>query len=126
MRSRDWSLLPGGFGFPLGVVAGIGAAVVAVAVGATVHPVVSVVFLSVAVGVVSALTVASAALATAVVCWGLHDGFVLGRRGDLMFTAASAQAAEVLVSVAVLTLLVAAVVRKARLRRVLRDLTFFT
>lgn len=121
MRSRDWSLLPGGFGFPLGVVAGTGAATVAVAAGATVHPAVSVAFLAIAVAAVSTVTVPSAALSTAVVCWALHDGFVLGRRGDLVFTGASAQAAVVLVSVAVLTLLVAAAVRKARLRRVLRD-----
>ncbi|MFD2417215.1 hypothetical protein [Amycolatopsis pigmentata] len=119
MRSRDWPPLPGGCGFPLGFLAGTGAVTVAVAMGATVHPVLSVALLAVTVAVVSALTVPSAALATAVVCWGLHDGFVLGHRGVLVFTTASAQAAVVLVSIAVITSLVMAVVRKVDLRRAL-------
>lgn len=125
MRKRGWpsSPLPSGFGFPLGFVMGIVAVVVAITSGATGHPVLSVALLAVAVAGVSAMTTPPAAVATAVVCWFLHDGFVLGRRGELVFTTASAQAVVVLVCTPVIVVSIAAAVRMVRLRHVRASLS---
>jgi hypothetical protein len=125
VRKRYWPRppLPGGFGFPLGFVVGIVAVVIAVAAGAAGHPGLSVSLLASVVAGLSAVTTPSAGLATAAVCWFLHDGFVLGRRGELVFTPQSAQAAVVLVATAVITLLIAAAVRMGRARGVLAQLT---
>lgn len=103
MRKHNWPHppVPGAFGFPLGFVAAIGATLIAVAAGATGHPVRSVVVLAVAVAGVSAVTTLRAAVASAVIGWALHDGFVLGRQGDLVFTAGAGVAAAVLVATAV-------------------------
>ncbi|SDM33793.1 hypothetical protein [Allokutzneria albata] len=46
---------------------------------------------------VTLVSTTSAAMATVVVCWALHAGFVLGRWGELVFTARSANDALVLV-----------------------------
>jgi hypothetical protein len=121
-RYRPPPPVPGAFGFPLGFVAGIAATGIAVIAGATQHPVVSVVLLAVAVAGVSAVTTPAAATATGAVSWFLHDGFVLGRHGALAFTAVSARAALVLVSVAVVTALIAAAVRMVEFRRTLSSL----
>lgn len=107
--------VPGGFGFPLGFAAGIVATGLAVASGATGHPAWSVGLLALTVAVVSALTSTPAALGTALVCWCLHDGFVLGRRGDLVLTSASARAAAVLLLAALAAVAIATAVRLRRL-----------
>lgn len=124
MPRRYWPPppVPGAFGFPLGFVAGIAATGIAVLAGATQHPVVSVVLLAAAVAGVSAVSTPAAAIATATVSWFLYDGFVLGRHGTLAFTALSAWAALVLVSVAVVTALIAAAVRMLEFRRTLSSL----
>lgn len=121
MRKSRWPAppVPGGFGFALGFLAGIVATTVVVAAGATGHPGWSVAALAVAVAGVSGVTTPSAAIATAMVCWCLHDGFVLGRYGDLVFTAGSAGSAVVLLSAAVIALVAASAVRTARDRRVM-------
>jgi hypothetical protein len=75
--------IPGGFGFPLGAAFGIAATVLVVATGATSQPVLSVIAMVVVVNVIALISTGWAALGTAVVCWFLHDGFVLGRHGDL-------------------------------------------
>jgi hypothetical protein len=106
--------VPGGFGFPLGFVAGILVTLVAVAAGATGHPMWSLLGLTLAVAGISAVTTAAAALATACVYWCLQTGFVLASRGELVLTAASLQAAAVLLSTAAIVVVVAAVVRRAR------------
>lgn len=113
--------LPGAFGLPLGFVAGIVGTLIAVMAGATGHPVVSLALLACMVAAVSALTTPAAAFGTAVLCWLLHDGFVLGRQGDLAATPLSARAAVVLVSAAVVTSLIAVSVRKARFRRAVSE-----
>lgn len=104
--------VPGGFGLPLGFTAGIFVTTVAVAAGATSRPGWSVAALAVTVAGVSAVTTPAAALGTAAVCWCVHDGFVLGRRGDLVFTAASAEAAALLIATALAVVALAALVRR--------------
>ncbi|GLY67832.1 hypothetical protein [Amycolatopsis taiwanensis] len=119
MRKLDWPPPPvsGGFGFPLGFVVAIGVTIVAVAAGATAQPVRSVVLLALAVAVISAVTTLPAALATAAVSWGLHDSFVLGRTGGLVFNAGAAGAAVVLVGTAVTVVAIAGTVRMVLARR---------
>lgn len=106
-------LLPRGFGFPLGLVVGILVTAAAIAAGATSHPAESLIALTVAVAVVSAITTAGAALGTALVCWALDSGFVLGRQGDLVFTGAALQAAAVLVLTAVAVAVLFRLVRRS-------------
>jgi hypothetical protein len=108
----------GGFGFALGFLVGIIVTMVAVAAGATGHPIWSVAALAVAVAGVSAVTTPLAAIGSAVVCWALHDGFVLGRHGDLVATVGSLSSAIVLMLSATITVVVAAAVRVGRDRRV--------
>ncbi|MBM7860685.1 hypothetical protein [Lentzea nigeriaca] len=67
----------------MGVLLGIAATALAVATGATGHPVLSVIAMVAVVNVIALISTWRAALATAVVCWLLHDGFVLGRYGEL-------------------------------------------
>jgi hypothetical protein len=116
MRKSRWPAPPvsGGFGFPLGFAAGIVATTVAVAAGAAGHPGWSVAALAAAVAAVSAVTTLPAAVGTAAVCWFLHDGFVLGRHGDLVFTTASARAAVILVLAALVAVLLAGLARAMR------------
>jgi hypothetical protein len=54
-----------------------------VATGASSQPVLSVIAMVAVVNVIAVISTWRAALGTAVVCWFLHDGFVLGRHGDL-------------------------------------------
>jgi len=103
--------VPGRFGFALGFATGVPVTILAVAAGATSHPVWALITLTVAVAAVSAVTTLGAALGTAAVCWSLHSGFVLGRRGDLVFTAGSLRAAVVLVLTAGTFVVVASAVR---------------
>lgn len=85
--------MSGGFGFPFGC----GAAVVAVLLAALAGP--SPWYALVTLGLVVLLTAlwstAAAALGVAVVAWALDSGFVLGRAGELTFSAAAAVAALV-------------------------------
>jgi hypothetical protein len=67
----------------LGVVLGIAVTVLVVAVGATSRPVLSVIAVVAVVNLIAVISTWRATLGTAVVCWFLHDGFVLGRHGDL-------------------------------------------
>ncbi|WP_435158757.1 hypothetical protein [Amycolatopsis sacchari] len=87
--------LPGGSGFPVGFVLVVVVATASVAAGATRHPLESLVALAVAAGAVAE---PAPAFGTAVFGWCVHDGFVLGRRGELVFTPDSATAAVVLAS----------------------------
>ena len=91
----------GWVGYPLGFAAAVTATVVAVAAHATNRPLWSAVALTVTAAVVAAVTTLPAALATAGVCWMLHAGFVLGRRGELEFSADSAADAALLGTVTV-------------------------
>ncbi len=88
--------MPAGFAFPLGSALGVAAVTGAVALGATHQPVLSLVALVVVVDAVAMLSTTTATLATAVVCWALQAGFVLGRHGELAFTAQAAGDATVL------------------------------
>jgi hypothetical protein len=106
--------VPGGFGFPLGFTVAIAVTVVAVAAGATGHPDWSVAALAVAVAGVAAVTTLAASAGTAVLCWCLQDGFVLGRGGDLVFTAGSARAGVILALTAAAAVGLAALIRAMR------------
>lgn len=75
--------MSGGFGFSLGAALGVVATAAVVVAGATSQPVLSVIAMVAVVNVIALASTWRAALATAVVCWFLHDGFVLGRHGDL-------------------------------------------
>jgi hypothetical protein len=108
--------IPGGFGFPFGVAAGVGATALTVAVGATAHPVRSLVALVAVVDASAVLTTLGATAATAAFCWCLQAGFVLGRQGDLVFTAESGRDALVLALSAVAAAGFAAAIRAARRR----------
>jgi len=80
-------LLSGGFGFPVGAAIG---ALVTIALdvnGGTHHLVWALIAYAVAIVFVSGLTTSAAALGTAVVCWFLLAGFVVGREGDVPITA---------------------------------------
>ncbi|HVV14705.1 hypothetical protein [Amycolatopsis sp.] len=94
--------LPTGFGFPLGFAAAIAVTIGAVAAGATRQPGWSVAALVLVVAAAAVLSTPLAVLGTALVSWALHDGFVLGRGGDLVFTRDSALAAAVLAGTALL------------------------
>ena len=89
-----------GFGFPLGCVLGTATLTVAIALGATTHPLDAVVALAAVVGLVALLSTVGATFGTASVCWALLDGFVLGRHGTLVFTSAAARDALVLFAAA--------------------------
>jgi hypothetical protein len=106
--------MPGGFGLPLGFVLGIAATVLAVAAGATNHPVLSVIVLVAVVDSLAMVTTVAATMATAALCWCLHAGFVLGRHGELVFTAQSRHDALVLGLCALAGLLFASTLRAAR------------
>jgi hypothetical protein len=101
----------GRFGYPLGFAAGVLVTIVAVAAHGTAHPSVALAALTATAALVAAVTTLSAALASAAVSWGLHAGFVLGRRGELEFSQASTVAAGVLGGAAVVTFAVVLAVR---------------
>ncbi|WP_051385815.1 hypothetical protein [Actinokineospora inagensis] len=105
--------VPGEFGFPLGVVVAVAAAFGAVAVGATGQPVVSVVAMVAVVDLVAVVSTARATLGTAVVCWCLHSGFVLGRAGELVFTGRAGHDALVIGLCAAVGALFASLARSA-------------
>lgn len=117
-RGSPAAPVPGGFGFPLGFIAGIVATLLAVATGAAGHPAWSLGLLALTVAAVAAVTSPAGALGTAVACWCLHDGFVLGRHGTLVLVPASAVAAAVLVPAALVVDTIATAVRVVRRRLV--------
>lgn len=106
--------LTGWAGYPAGFAAAVGVTMVAVAAHGAGHPQWTLGALALAAAAVAAITTLPAALATAVLCWALHAGFILGRYGDLALTAASARAGAVLVGVALLARVVAGAVRAVR------------
>ena len=93
MRTR----LSGGFGFPLGCVLGVVVTILSAAFGATGHPGISVFAMVLVIDAVAVLSTARATLGTIAVCWCLHAGFILGRRGELALTAQSGRDALILV-----------------------------
>ena len=101
-------------GYPLGFAAAVAVTVVAVAAHGTEHPQWTLTALSGAAVVIATVATLHAALASAAVSWALYAGFVLGRRGELTFTAASGTAAAVLGAAVVLGYVVALSVRYAR------------
>jgi hypothetical protein len=104
---------PTGFGFPLGAVLACATTFLVVAAGAASQPVLSVVALVVVVGFVAVTSTATATAATAVVAWCLHAGFVLGREGDLEFSARSGHAALVIGLFALIAAVLAETARAA-------------
>jgi hypothetical protein len=106
--------MPGGVGFPFGVVLGVATTAVAVALGATSQPILSVIALVAVVDITAMTTTVTATAATTAVCWCLHAGFVLGRHGDLVFTPQSRGDAVVLVLCALAGLALASTIRAAR------------
>ncbi|TVT61649.1 hypothetical protein FNH05_02490 [Amycolatopsis rhizosphaerae] len=108
--------LPGGFGFPLGVVLTTLATLVTIAAKGTGHPLWPVLALAVTVATLSAVTSPPAVAGIAVVAWALQDGFVLGREGALVFTSASAQDAVILAGATLVSVSVMAMLRALRSR----------
>jgi hypothetical protein len=84
------------FGFPLGLALGVLGTLLSVAIGATGQPTLSLIVMVAVVDTVAMLTTVRATLATIVVCWCLHAGFVLGRQGELALTRQSGHDALVL------------------------------
>jgi hypothetical protein len=108
--------LSGGFGFPVGAAIGVIVTIAVVAGGGTRHAVWAAGAYAIAVAVVAALTTVPAALGTALLCWFLLAGFVVGRHGDVPITAVTGWDLVVLAGVAV----VVSAVRVARGRRISR------
>ncbi|WP_086839753.1 hypothetical protein [Amycolatopsis kentuckyensis] len=86
------------FGFPFGCVAAVAAVIVADLAGATSHPWYALVTLGAVVLAAASRSSPPAATGVAVISWGLHTGFVLGRFGELTFDPGSGLAALVLAS----------------------------
>ncbi|WP_157367960.1 hypothetical protein [Alloactinosynnema sp. L-07] len=107
-------LIPGGFGFPLGIVAEVAATMLVVAAGATAHPGLSTVAMVVVIDVMVFVTTTRATMGVAVVCWCLHAGFVLGRHGELAFTGQSGRDALLIALNTFGVLLLAATLRGQR------------
>jgi hypothetical protein len=107
----------GRFGYPLGFMAAVTVTIVTVAAHATRHPLWSVAALAVVTAALATATTLPAVLATAAVCWALHAGFVLGRHGELQFSAASGGAAVLLLTVAVVAYAASRAARGLRVRR---------
>ncbi|WP_406636225.1 hypothetical protein [Amycolatopsis sp. WGS_07] len=97
--------LSGGFGFPLGCVAVVAAAIAADLAGATVHPAYAVAAVALAVGAVAVITAPLAAAGVSAVGWAVLSGFVYGRAGDLLFTPATGWVAAILAGALVFGLL---------------------
>ncbi|HEV7909264.1 MAG TPA: hypothetical protein VGP03_14045 [Pseudonocardiaceae bacterium] len=114
--------VPGAFGLPFGCTAGAFVVLLAVAGGATHHPSWSLLALMATVATAAVTTTVAATLGTAAVCWACHAGFVLGRRGELVFTTNSFLAAVALVSTAVVISAVAGEWRALHRRTVQRRL----
>lgn len=105
--------MPSGLGFPLGAALGVVATSLAVAVGATSQPILSVVALVTVIDVIALTSTVPATLATATVCWFLHAGFVLGRHGELVLSGQAGHHALVFVLNALGVLLFVSLARAA-------------
>jgi hypothetical protein len=114
MSGRPAPLVPGRFGFPLGFALGVVATVLAVAIGATAQPILSLIVMVAVVDTMAMVTTVRATLGTMVVCWCLHAGFVLGRQGELAFTPQSGHDALVLLLVTLSALAFASIIRAFR------------
>lgn len=116
MRMTRWPTPPvrGDFGFPIGAAAGVLVTVALVVDGGTHHPALSTVAFAVAIAVLSVLTTPAAVLGTAVLCWFLEAGFVLGRQGEVRITAATDRAALILIVTAVVVSTVVTAIRVTR------------
>lgn len=90
--------LAGGFGFPLGCVAVVAAAIAAKLAPA--HPGYAVAAVALAVGAVAVITTPLAAGGAAIVGWAVLSGFVYSRAGTLVFTAATGWVAVILAGAA--------------------------
>ncbi|WP_033292278.1 hypothetical protein [Amycolatopsis jejuensis] len=112
MRTEE--RLAGGFGFPLGCVAVVAAAIAADLAGATAHPGYAVAAVALAVTAVAMLTTPLAAAGVAAVAWAVLSGFAYGRAGDLLFDAATGRVALVLAGALVLGLVAGTVLRARR------------
>lgn len=106
--------MSGRLGYPLGFAGAIAVTLVAVAAHGTDHPQWTLTALAGTSAAVATVTTARATLATAAVAWALHAGFVLGRRGELVYTPASAAAAAVLCCAVVVAYVIAVAARYAR------------
>ncbi|UKD59582.1 hypothetical protein L3Q65_23650 [Amycolatopsis sp. FU40] len=95
---RTEGRLVGGFGFPLGCVAAVAAALAAKLASA--YPGYAVVAVAIAVGAVAVITTPLAAGGAAAVGWAVLSGFVYSRAGDLVFTAATGWVAVILAGAA--------------------------
>ncbi|MGW7536254.1 hypothetical protein [Amycolatopsis sp. NPDC054798] len=119
---RTEGRLAGGFGFPLGCVAAVTAAIAAYLAGAAAHPGYAVVAVALAVGAVAVITTPLAAAGVAAVGWAVLSGFVYGRSGDLVFDATTGWVAVILAGTAVSGLIAGAGWRAAqRVRPVAAD-----
>jgi hypothetical protein len=105
--------VPGAFAFFLGAALAAAMTFGLVAAGARSQPVMSVVGLVAVVDLVAVFSTAGATLATAALCWCLHSGFVLGRLGELTFTAKSGHDALVLAGCALGGILLVSTLRAA-------------
>ena len=103
--------MPFGIAFPLGAVLASATTFLVVASGAASQPVLSVLALVAVVGFIAATSTVGASLATAAVAWCLHAGFVLGRSGELEFSARSGHDALVLGVFGLIAAVLAAVAR---------------
>jgi len=112
-----------GTGFPVGFCAATVVTCLAIAAGGTDHPQWTLAALAGTAAVIAAVTTTPAALSTAAVCWAMHSGFVLGRRGELVFTADAAVAAVVVAAAALLGLTVGTVLRLRVREQVARRIT---
>ncbi|WP_370935285.1 hypothetical protein [Amycolatopsis sp. cg13] len=95
---RTEGRLVGGFGFPLGCVAVVAAAIAARL--ATAHPGFAVAAVAIAVGAVAVITTPLAAAGVAAVGWAVLAGFAYGRAGELLFDAATGWVAVILAGAA--------------------------
>jgi hypothetical protein len=109
--------LSGWAGYPLGVAVIVGVTVMSVAAHATSHPLPALWVLTGTTAAVGAVTTLPAGLATAAVGWCLYAGFVLGRLGELQFSAESARAAALLATVTLVAHVTGVAVRVVLLRR---------
>jgi len=106
--------LSGGFGFPLGALVGVLVTTAVDVNGGTHHLVWSVIAYAAAIVVLSALTTPAATLGTAVLCWFLLAGFVVGRQGDVRITAGTGEDLVVLILTALVAVAVVQVTRRLR------------
>ncbi|WP_116205270.1 hypothetical protein [Amycolatopsis circi] len=97
---RTEGRLAGGFGFPLGCVAVVTAAIVAGLSGAAAHPGYAVAAVALAVGAVAVITTPLAAAGVVAVGWAVLSGFAYGRAGELLFIAATGWVAVILAGAA--------------------------